>query len=106
MNSSDAPLTANALGAVVPAGVGPRKRNSLISTSPGNGPVTKVFAVAELVDGSGSGVSDVAVAVLLIVVPRGVSLLTDTTNVRLAPLKAVIVPKLAVTVVPSSPAVP
>ncbi len=44
---------------------------------------------------------DVAVAVLLIVVPRGVSGLTETIRVTLALLKAVIVPKLAVTVLPS-----
>jgi hypothetical protein len=57
-----------------------------------------VVAVPELLEGSGSEELDVAVAVLVIVVPGVVSLFTETVRVRVALSKARIVPKLAVTV--------
>jgi hypothetical protein len=77
-----------------------------MSTSPAKGPVTTVSAVAELLDESGSGVSDVPVTVLLIVVPRGVSSLTDTTKVALPLSKATSVPKLTVSVLLANVTVP
>ena len=77
-----------------------------MSTSPAKGPVTTVKAVAELFDESGSGVSDVPVTVLRIVVPRGVSLSTETTNVAVAVSLAASVPTLTVRVLLANVAVP
>src|SRR6185295_4773863 len=107
MNSSLAGLVLPFIPCGLPAiAPGPRKRNSLMTKSPANGPVTAVVAVAELLSGLGSVDADETVAVLLMRVSRGVSTSIATTIVTLALSKIAIVPRFAVTVLLEFVAVP